>query len=368
MSKDRRLGRGLAALLGSVDESELPGDSGPVGWGAGHADRSATAPAAGPPGDSTSPWLQLNVYEIDDNPFQPRRDFSEAEIASLAESLKEHDMLQPVLVRRVGDRYQLISGERRLRAAIHAGWSTIPARCAKRMTAWWPNWRSSRTCSARISIRSKRRCRSNAIWISTNVRRRNWPDGSKSIARRSPTCCGCWSCPHRLWTPSATVACPPATRAPCCRWAMRDCNSRSSIRSSSRAGACGKPNAKCRRGSPTRTVSRCGWSAWESGGREDAIPQRPGGVLGTGAAQRLGNEGRDPAERQGTRENHRPFHGARRIRSAPHPADRLARPRPPGRGIKPRRSLSGTRTHCPFRLAAVAWILDTAPRGVAQPG
>jgi ParB family chromosome partitioning protein len=78
--------------------------------------------------ESTSDLLHLNVYEIDDNPFQPRRDFSEAEIGSLAESLKEHDMLQPILVRRIGERYQLISGERRLRAAIQAGWSTVPAR------------------------------------------------------------------------------------------------------------------------------------------------------------------------------------------------------------------------------------------------
>jgi ParB family chromosome partitioning protein len=72
--------------------------------------------------------LLLGVHEIDDNPFQPRRDFSEPEIASLAESLKEHDMLQPVLVRRVGQRWQLISGERRLRAAIKAGWTQLPAR------------------------------------------------------------------------------------------------------------------------------------------------------------------------------------------------------------------------------------------------
>jgi ParB family chromosome partitioning protein len=72
--------------------------------------------------------LLLSVDEIDDNPFQPRRDFSESEIASLAESLKEHDMLQPVLVRRVGPRWQLISGERRLRAAIQAGWKQLPAR------------------------------------------------------------------------------------------------------------------------------------------------------------------------------------------------------------------------------------------------
>jgi ParB family chromosome partitioning protein len=70
---------------------------------------------------------KVDVSLIDDNPFQPRRRFDEAEIASLAESLQEHDMLQPILVRRVGDRFQLISGERRLRAAIKAGWTTVPA-------------------------------------------------------------------------------------------------------------------------------------------------------------------------------------------------------------------------------------------------
>ena len=70
----------------------------------------------------------LGVHDIDDNPFQPRREFSEPEIVSLAESLKEHDMLQPVLVRRIGSRWQLISGERRLRAAIRAGWTQVPAR------------------------------------------------------------------------------------------------------------------------------------------------------------------------------------------------------------------------------------------------
>jgi len=76
---------------------------------------------------SGSSIVLLNVYEIDDNPFQPRRHFSEPEIASLAESLKQHDMLQPVLVRQIGDRHQLISGERRLRAAIQAGWEQVPA-------------------------------------------------------------------------------------------------------------------------------------------------------------------------------------------------------------------------------------------------
>lgn len=137
MSKDRRLGRGLAALLGSpLDEAA---EGGTIGNPATTGISVPSEPA--PPKPSTSvgefdqpesakdpELLHLNVYEIDDNPFQPRRDFSEPEIVSLSESLKEHDMLQPILVRKVGDRYQLISGERRLRAAIQAGWSTVPAR------------------------------------------------------------------------------------------------------------------------------------------------------------------------------------------------------------------------------------------------
>ncbi len=129
MSKDRRLGRGLAALLGSTGEG-LEIDGGLERQIVERPPQTPMRPAtAGPPApDRDDAVLHLNVYEIDDNPFQPRRDFGDAEIASLAESLKEHDMLQPVLVRRVGDRFQLISGERRLRAAIRAGWSTIPAR------------------------------------------------------------------------------------------------------------------------------------------------------------------------------------------------------------------------------------------------
>jgi ParB family chromosome partitioning protein len=106
----------------------------PIGNAAGNGSGNQVADAAAPKSQvyvgtaSTEGRLfQLNVYEIDDNPFQPRREFSEPEIASLSESLKEHDMLQPVLVRRIDNRYQLISGERRLRAAIQAGWSTVPA-------------------------------------------------------------------------------------------------------------------------------------------------------------------------------------------------------------------------------------------------
>jgi len=78
--------------------------------------------------NQTGDTVHLSVYEIENNPFQPRRVFSESEIVSLSESLKEHDLMQPIVVRVVDGRYQLISGERRLRAAIKANWQTIPAR------------------------------------------------------------------------------------------------------------------------------------------------------------------------------------------------------------------------------------------------
>lgn len=157
--KDRRLGRGLAALLGTpIDEDGNPMDESPSGQSrsmrnsgsSGH--NSSAKPAAPamekmaastPAADAANPVaaktssnpvtispnqaIELNVYEIDNNPFQPRREFNPSEIASLAESLKQHQQLQPVLVRKVGDRFQLISGERRLRAAIHAGLSTVRA-------------------------------------------------------------------------------------------------------------------------------------------------------------------------------------------------------------------------------------------------
>lgn len=128
MTKDRRLGRGLAALLGGSFDDQAAPAAPPITLGPVPAAPKPASNMAAQPTTAKSDLLQLNVYEIDDNPFQPRRDFSEPEIASLAESLKEHDMLQPVLVRKIGERYQLISGERRLRAAIRAGWSTVPAR------------------------------------------------------------------------------------------------------------------------------------------------------------------------------------------------------------------------------------------------
>jgi ParB family chromosome partitioning protein len=100
----KRLGRGLASLLGADEGGFEPSSL------------------------EAAELLHLAVDQIDPNPFQPRRQFDAAELAALADSLRQHGMLQPVLVRSAGARYQLIAGERRLRAAIEAHLHEIPAR------------------------------------------------------------------------------------------------------------------------------------------------------------------------------------------------------------------------------------------------
>jgi len=130
VAKKRRLGRGLEALLGSPPGGEFEEEDAATHATPVNRDAQQAAPA---PGDDDQPhdigdMVRLPVADIQDNPFQPRREFDEKEIAALSESLRDHDMLQPVLVRRIEDGYQLISGERRLRAAIQAGWEEVPAR------------------------------------------------------------------------------------------------------------------------------------------------------------------------------------------------------------------------------------------------
>jgi ParB family chromosome partitioning protein len=99
----RRLGRGLDALLAST------------GNGPAVAETAAGGEAAKVPLD-----------QIDQNPFQPRKAFDDDQLASLSESIKAHGILQPLVVRPVGERYQLVAGERRLRAAQAAGFEAVP--------------------------------------------------------------------------------------------------------------------------------------------------------------------------------------------------------------------------------------------------
>ena len=98
-----RLGRGLGALLGEdyLAESE-----------------------------ANTEVRSLPVGDVVPNPFQPRRDFGVEELADLSQSIRENGLLQPIVVRpspsREGGRYELVAGERRLRAVAELQWEEIP--------------------------------------------------------------------------------------------------------------------------------------------------------------------------------------------------------------------------------------------------
>jgi ParB family chromosome partitioning protein len=94
--KRARLGRGLDALLSGTPEGPAP--------------------------------TEVAVGAIDRNPHQPRKQFDDDELSSLCASIKAHGLLQPLVVRQVGGRFQLIAGERRLRAARSAGLAAVPVR------------------------------------------------------------------------------------------------------------------------------------------------------------------------------------------------------------------------------------------------
>ncbi|WP_297902975.1 ParB/RepB/Spo0J family partition protein [Metallibacterium sp.] len=101
-AKKRGLGRGLDALLGQADESASGGSDGTL--------------------------ASLAVGAIQAGKYQPRRNFDEAALNELAASLKAQGMIQPIVVRALPrGRYELITGERRWRAAQRAGLSEVPA-------------------------------------------------------------------------------------------------------------------------------------------------------------------------------------------------------------------------------------------------
>lgn len=102
MAKDeRRLGKGLGALLGENLEEPPEGDG---------ADE-----------------RQVPVHEIRPNPFQPRSEFEPDALGGLMESIRENGLLQPLVVRPAGDRWELVAGERRWRAVKKLGWDQAPA-------------------------------------------------------------------------------------------------------------------------------------------------------------------------------------------------------------------------------------------------
>jgi ParB family chromosome partitioning protein len=73
----------------------------------------------------------IDIDQIEPNPLQPREDFNDEKLAELASSIKADGVLQPILVRRAGEKFQIIAGERRWRAAQKAGLHSIPATIRK---------------------------------------------------------------------------------------------------------------------------------------------------------------------------------------------------------------------------------------------
>jgi len=100
---NRRLGRGLDGLLKGQSAQPIPDLAPP------------TAPATSVP-----------TAFLDPNPHQPRRPIEAPDVEQLAASIREHGVLQPIIVRSHGDRYQIIAGERRFRAAQALGLADVP--------------------------------------------------------------------------------------------------------------------------------------------------------------------------------------------------------------------------------------------------
>lgn len=112
----RRLGRGLSALLGAGSPADAQ---------SGDIDSSPSIAAAhGITHDSS----QIHIELIERNPFQPRKDFDAESLNELVESIRQHGVLQPLLVRPSAGNYQLIAGERRWLAAKTAGLDMVPCR------------------------------------------------------------------------------------------------------------------------------------------------------------------------------------------------------------------------------------------------
>lgn len=117
-----RLGRGLSALIPPAPRPTAPG---PTPDPAAAPPPAVAAPT--PPPDTSDQVQEVPIAAIVPNAFQPRTQFDQAALDDLAESIRAHGVLQPIMVRPSGkNRYELVAGERRFRAAEQAGLSRIP--------------------------------------------------------------------------------------------------------------------------------------------------------------------------------------------------------------------------------------------------
>ena len=115
------LGRGLGALI-REPEPQIPVTPPP----SSHS-TATTGAAAAPARDAISAPLEIDIDLIDPSPYQPRTRFREEALAELTRSIQASGIIQPLVLRSVGNRFQLIAGERRWRAAQRAGLTRVSA-------------------------------------------------------------------------------------------------------------------------------------------------------------------------------------------------------------------------------------------------
>ncbi|HAV12167.1 MAG TPA: chromosome partitioning protein ParB [Opitutae bacterium] len=127
-----RLGRGLGGLISGAGSSAAKKSatptSAPKKTAVNAAKKSVVtkpAPVAAP---SATGYRELEVKDIVANPYQPRREINPQHVEELAKSIQSEGLLQPIVVRAKGKKFELIAGERRLHAFKHNGSKTIPAR------------------------------------------------------------------------------------------------------------------------------------------------------------------------------------------------------------------------------------------------
>lgn len=115
MAANKGLGRGFASLMGlnDIDDLTQPAVKEPQ-----------VESAAAPVGDNV---IKISLLDIDPNYEQPRKNFDEDALVELADSIKLHGVIQPIVVTPIGKRFMIIAGERRFRASKLAGKTDIPA-------------------------------------------------------------------------------------------------------------------------------------------------------------------------------------------------------------------------------------------------
>ena len=139
MSRERRLGRGLEALLGragldpaapapTANGSAAVATAPASGLGSGAARLILHAPEEVEKAAADLPTSELPVAAVDPNPWQPRSILGDTDLAELTDSLREQGLVQPIVVLPRGDRSLLIAGQSRLSAARKLGWTQVPAR------------------------------------------------------------------------------------------------------------------------------------------------------------------------------------------------------------------------------------------------